>query len=180
MSNFSPRMILLLLLAGFVGACAAPGETENYKVLEHEYDGDRFHTEPATRRDHPAETVQLARGRLAKQPQLAVTVDNSEKQIGTIDRSGWAKISFAPVDGTVAHRPTYMMVVPVGADMIGVLQPHEPVWRMAEALDGAAPAGASRENLLDAIIDPAMFGLSLVSMPGQMVVDAPWSVATTR
>lgn len=177
MSGYIVRIVLLLGLVILAGACVAPGDAENYKVLEQE--PEPFNTEPDARLEQLHEA--LALGILVNERPLgaAGATGAAVGSAQNLDRTSWPQIRFAPADGTVTHYPIYFANVPVGSDKIGVLHPSEPIWRMSEALDSAKPGGYSIENLIELGLDPARFGLTLVSIPAQAMLHPPWATSTT-
>jgi hypothetical protein len=100
---------------------------------------------------------------------------------GTIsmDRSDWPTVPVAPEDGTVTHHPHFVGNVPMGDDEVGPLDAPDPVWQIQEALAGADAGNLNGENLIDLSTQPFIGIAQFVIMPVQMVLENPWSEATS-
>lgn len=106
-------------------------------------------------------------------PGEAVAVEGPGVESSVLDRGAWGKVVIRPADGRSSVNPHYMPPLPMGEDAVGVLEPNDPAWRMAEALRGAEAENGSADNWIDAFVRPVKTAATVGALPVLMIFEPP-------
>lgn len=179
--------VTLAYWLGSIAGCSAPGENQNFRILEE--DTPMFDTSPDPERpgaaEAPAPKDQQAAG-AATTDELSVTVEaapvvtaapkaettdvtetvaETEPSVTGLDRSHWARIATGPDIAQIAAQPYYFEDWP--------LEEIRNKGTEAQPLDCPDAVGWDMTNLYSTFAQPVKFSLDLVMLPVRICTDPP-------
>ena len=179
--------VTLAYWLGSITGCSAPGENQNFKILEE--DTPLFDTSPDPDRPGAAEAPapeERQTAEAATTDELPVTVEaapvaaavpeadatdvteavlETEPSITSLDRSQWARIATGPDIAQIAAQPHYFEDWPLEEIRSQQAEP--------QPLDYPDAAGWDSANLYSTFAQPVKFGLDLVMLPVRICTDPP-------
>jgi len=179
--------VTLAYWLGSIAGCSAPGENQNFKILEEDTplfdtspDPDRpgAASTPAPQEPRTAEaattdelpvTVEVAQAEApapeVRKPDVPTTVSETEPSVTSLDRSHWARIATGPDSAQFSAQPHYFEDLPLEEIRSQGTDP--------QPLDCADAAGWDRANLYSTLAQPVKFGVDLVMLPVRLCTDPP-------
>ena len=180
--------VTLAYWLGSITGCSAPGDNQNFKILEE--DTPMFDTSPdpdrpgaalapapegqqtaeaATTDDLPV-TIEAAPVVAATEPQVDTThvkeaVTETEPSVTGLDRSHWARIATGPDSAQMVAQPYYFEDLP--------LEEIRSQGAETQPLDCPDAVGWDKANLYSTFAQPVKFGLDLIMLPVHIFTDPP-------
>ena len=139
------------------GGCAAPGEAENYKILE-----DDRQRQLET---NPEETL----------PGSSLDDGSPQRSVTSINERNWPAIVAGPRDGRTVHGEILLRDLPIRHERAAMDVNDPPLTQLGAALDGEDSAGPLHPtNLLSMIAQPLKMGFDVGTLPAQAVLRRAW------
>lgn len=139
------------------GGCAAPGEAENYKILE-----DDRQRQLET---NPEETL----------PGSSLDDGSPQRSVTAIDERNWPRTVVGPRDGRTVHGEILLRDLPLRHARTPLRVDDPPITQLATSLEGAESAGPLHPlNLLNLVAQPLKMGFDVGTLPAQAVLRRAW------